>query len=559
MGDSRYPQEHRPSYELRERGPSNDHASSEAQLDSKSHLPLDVTSIDLMRRRLKQRHIQMYIAGTIGTGLFLGSGEAINTAGPLGALITFALVGSVAYASLCSLGEMTSLAPVSGTFPYFASRWVDPALGFAVGWIYFLTNALSVLAEISGARVLITAWDTGHALAYTLVICIVMCATNIFGVVYFAETEFAFSTMKLIMIIALIIVGLLIDLGGLPNDQLSIGFLYWKDPGPLVAPSLGLEPEHPSLNNFIGILSVIVQAAFAYQGMEIVAVAASETKNPRRNIAKAVRRVFYRILVFYILGIFVAGLIVPSNDPGLLTSNSVGAGTAAQSPFVIAIRRAKIKALPGIVTAGMLTSAFSAGNSFLFCSSRILYGLAIRGQAPHFLTFCTKKGLPIAAVLCSSAFAFLSLLGVLSGAGIAFNWFLQLATVGGYVGWFSINVTYLFFYRGLRAQKIDRRGLYYWNTLQPWLSIWGLFWSIIFILINGFTVFWHFKVSGFMTSYVVVPVFLLLIVFWKYTRQTEIWKPDEMDFTTGIPSFEETEGPEILPRGFWQHVAAALF
>lgn len=130
-------------YGLQERRQSNHAIHVEVlQVDPSGHLPLDVTSMDLVKRRLKQRHIQMIaIAGTLGTGLFLGTGEAIRTAGPLGALISFALVGSVAYSSLCSLGEMTSLAPISGSFPHFASRWVDPALGFAVGWNYFFTNA----------------------------------------------------------------------------------------------------------------------------------------------------------------------------------------------------------------------------------------------------------------------------------------------------------------------------------------------------------------------------------------------------------------------------------
>ncbi|OJA12034.1 hypothetical protein AZE42_02044 [Rhizopogon vesiculosus] len=501
MDNSRNRQERGPSYELQQRGRSNDLAPSEAQqANSNNHLPLDVTSTDL-------------IAGTLGTGLFLGSGEAISTAGPLGALIAFALVGSVAYASLCSLGEMTSLAPISGTFPHFASRWVDPALGFAIGWNYFLTNALAVPAEVSGARVLIALWDTDHTWLYTLIICFMMCATNIFGIVYFAETEFIFSIIKLTMITGLIIVGLLIDLGGLPN-QAPIGFNFWKNPGPFVVPGpSALEPQHPSLDHFLGILSVIVQAAFAYQGMEIVAVAASETVNPRRNITKAVRRVFYRILIFYvefhvpyddwpltawqILGIFVAGLIVPSTDNYLLSASlQPTSAAAAQSPFVIAINNANIKVLPAIVNAGMITSAFSAGNSFLFCSSRILYGLAIRGQAPHILTYCTKKGLPIVAVLCS-----------------------------------------------------------------PWLSIWGLIWCAFFILINGFRVFWssNWNVANFITSYIDILIFFTLFFFWKITRHTEVWKPDEMDFTKGIPSYEETESPEIPPEGFWQRIAAALF
>jgi amino acid transporter len=137
-------------YALQERRRSNNAIHVEAlQIHSSGQLPLDVSSVDHVKRRLKQRHIQMIaIAGTLGTGLFLGTGGAIRTGGPLGALIAFVLVGSVAYSSLCSLGEMTSLAPVSGSFPYFASRWVDPALGFAVGWNYFFVRFRSVSVEI---------------------------------------------------------------------------------------------------------------------------------------------------------------------------------------------------------------------------------------------------------------------------------------------------------------------------------------------------------------------------------------------------------------------------
>ncbi|KAG2352824.1 amino acid permease/ SLC12A domain-containing protein [Suillus spraguei] len=538
-------------YGLQERKKSNDVIHVEVlQVNSSGDLPLDVSSRDLVKRRLKQRHIQMIaIAGTLGTGLFLGSGSAIHTAGPLGALIAFALVGSVTYASLCSLGEMTSLAPISGSFPHFASRWVDPALGFAN---YFLGNVLSVPGEIAGAQILISLWDSHHAAVYTVVLCILLCATNIFGVIYFGETEFAFSILKLMVMTGLIIVGLVIDLGGAPNHQ-RLGFQYWNNPGAFAGP--GLELRYPALDSFLGIWSVITQAGFAYQGIEIVAVAASETENPRRNIAKAIRRVFYRILIFYILGVFIAGLIVPSNNEDLLTST----GSSAESPFVIAMQISGIKVLPAVVNAGFITSAFSAANSFLFCSSRILYGLALRKQAPQFFAICTKKGVPIVAVLCSCAFAFLSLMNISSGADTVFNWFQYLTVMGGFFGWLSINITYIFFYRGLQCQGIDRRQLHYWNPLQPWLSVWGAIWCMLFILTNGYTVFWDFNTSGFLTSYLNIPLFFGLFLFWKITRRTTIWKPDEMDFTTGIPTCEETEGPEIPPKGFWQHIAAVLF
>ncbi|KAI8996470.1 general amino acid permease 1 [Trametes punicea] len=530
----------------------------------------DAADLDRVQRKLKQRHVQMIaIAGTLGTGLFLGSGHALQAAGPLGALLAYAIVGTTAYASLCAVGEMTSHAPISGSFPHFAARWVDPAFGFAVGWNYFYTNAISVPVEITAAGLLLTFWDpdTNHQAAYTAAICICAVSINIFGVRWFGESEFVFSIIKLLLITILIITGLVIDLGGGPNHQrlgfhvswfpsiatLSHSRYYWKDPGPLNG--AGLEPKHVNLDRFLGILSVLVQAAFSFQGMELVAIAASETISPRRNIAKAVRRVFWRILLFYLLGVLITGMLVPFNDPNLLHDT----GTAAESPYVIAMTRAGIKVLPHIINAGIFTSAFSAGNSFLFCASRVLYGLSIRGQAPRLFSYCTRSGLPIAAILGASAFAFLAFMNVSNGAETVFNWFVNLSTVGGFFGWWSMNLTFIFFYRGFRAQGLDRKKLVYHSNLQPYLACWGLFWITIFILINGFAVFWDFNASGFLTAYINVPLFIALYVVWKIVKRTKIWKPHEMDFVTGIPTLEETEVPEEPPRTFGEKVAAFLF
>nr|VWP00245.1 Extracellular lipase (EC [Ganoderma boninense] len=342
-----------------------------------------------------------------------------------------------------------------------------------------------------------------------------------------------------------------IDAGALTTTHVQLQ--YWKNPGPLNG--AGLTPKQPHLDQFLGILSVLVQAAFSFQGMELVAIAASETVSPRRNIAKAVRRVFWRILIFYLLGVLVTGMLVPYNDPNLLADT----GTAAESPYVIAMTRAGIKVLPHIINAAVFTSAFSAGNSFLFCSSRVLYGLALRGQAPKLFTYCTKNGLPLFAVLAASCFSLLAFMNVSAGAETVFNWFVNLSTVGGFFGWWSMNVTYVFFYRGLKAQGLDRKKLLYYSPLQPWLSYWGIFWITIFILINGFEVFFSFTAAGFLTAYINIPLFIALYVGWKVAKRTRMWKPHEMDFVTGIPTIEETEVPAVPPTTIWGKIAGVLF
>ncbi|KAG8861497.1 hypothetical protein FRB96_002946 [Tulasnella sp. 330] len=514
----------------------------------------DAHDLDKVQRRLKQRHVQMIaIAGTIGTGLFLGSGKALERAGPLGALMAYAFIGSVAYSSLCSVGEMTCFAPISGTFPHFAARWVDPAFGFAVGWNYFYTQAITVPVEITAAGILIGFWDsnTKRLPAYITIILIFMCMINLFGVRYFGESEFFFSIVKLCLITGLILFGLIIDLGGGPDHD-RIGFRYWKNPG---AMNEYLVTSNKNTGRFLALLGVLVQAAFSFQGMELVAIAASETESPRRNISKAVRRVFYRICIFYILGILITGMLIPYNDPNLLSD----ATTAAESPYVIAMTRAGVKGLPHLVNACVFTSAFSAGNSYLFTSSRILYGLALRKQAPLIFARCTKKGLPIYAVLFCSLFSVLAYMNVSSGATTVFNWLVNLTTVGGFFTWMAINLTYLRFYAGLKRQGIDRTKFIYFSSLQPYLSIWGVFWTSFCILINGFNVFWSFNASDFFTCYINIPIFFGLYFGYKIWKKTKIWKPEEMDFVRGIPTIEETEAPFVPPVTFWEKVAEKLF
>ncbi|KAF8621820.1 hypothetical protein AX15_007489 [Amanita polypyramis BW_CC] len=289
--------------------------------------------------------------------------------------------------------------------------------------------------------------------------------------------------------------------------------------------------------------------------MELVAVAASETENPRRNITKAVRRVFYRIFIFYILGILMIGMLVAYDDKNLLQNS----GTAAQSPFVIAFNTAGVKVLPHIINACIFTSAFSAGNSFLFCASRILYGLALRGQAPKVFVYCTKSGLPIIAVLTASCFGFLSFMSVSNGSATVFNWFVYLSTTGGFFGWLSINITYIRWRRGMIAQGFDLKRNAYNNSFQPYVAYWGVFWNLLFILINGFQVFFNFTASGFLISYINIAIFISLYLFWKIWKRTKFWKAGEMDLVTGIPSMEETEGPEIPPKNIWEKIAGVLF
>jgi len=297
---------------------------------------------DTLKRQLKNRHVAMIsIGGVIGTGLFLSTANSLREGGPVGLLLGYIIIGTICYSVMVSLGEMVSYLPIPGGHIKLAERFVDPAFSFTMGWNYWYNWTIVLPAELSAASVLIDFWnkDTKLNSAWITICLVVVVAINSMGAGAYGEAEFIFASIKVLTITGLIILGIILDLGGGPNHE-RLGFRYWKHPGPFVQ----FDNISGSKGRFLGFSQVLTQAAFSYIGTEIVAIAAGEAKNPRRNLPKAIRRVYFRILFFYIAGVFVISLLVPSNDPGL----GLATGTAAASPFVIAIKRSGIKTLPGV-------------------------------------------------------------------------------------------------------------------------------------------------------------------------------------------------------------------
>lgn len=211
-----------------------------------------------------------------------------------------------------------------------------------------------------------------------------MIILNFTAVAIYGEAEFIFASIKIVTIIGLLILALFIDLGGAPSKDRP-GFRYWKHPG-----AMNEYIAEGSLGRFLGLFATLINAAFAFGGVEQVAVAAGEMKDPSRNMPKAIRRVFWRLLFFYVLGAFTVGLLVPPNSPNLLYGSGV-----AKSPWLIAIETAGILVLPHILNAVLVTSAASSANANLYTGARYLYALSQQGQAPRFLLKCTKRGVPI--------------------------------------------------------------------------------------------------------------------------------------------------------------------
>lgn len=440
---------------------------------------------------------------------------------------------------------MATWLPLPGAIPQMCTRYVDPAMGFAVGWNQWYSNAFSQCSEISAAASIIGFWAPDISPAPWIVICIVVILSlNIFAVKIYGEAEFWFASIKMIAIVGLLLMAFIIDLGGSPTHD-RLGFRYWVNPGfmpPTVASG--------GAGRFLSFFSTLVTAAYSYGGVEGCAVAAGEAENPRRNIPKAVRRIFWRIIVFYVLGALAVGVLVPYNNEGL-----TGSGTR-NSPWVIAIVNAKIKGLPSVVNAVILTSACSAGNAFLYTSSRFLFALAQNRQAPRIFAICNKSGNPYVSVLFTASISLLTFMSVSTGAGQVFQWFLNLTTISNIFTWWSILIASLCFRRACKAQGVSRDDLPYKAPYQPYTTWAGLIFFSIILLFNGWEVFTkgNWNAGTFVTDYVGIPIYFGLYLFWKILKRTSFVKPSEADLWTGKAAIDEEVWIETPPRNIWERI-----
>jgi amino acid transporter len=367
---------------------------------------------------------------------------------------------------------------------------------------------------------------------------------NMLNVRFYGEAEVITASIKILLFLGLIFVSLIITLGGAPNHD-RIGFRYWKNPGPF-SDYNGIPG---STGHFVAFFSAFINASFSYIGVETVVVAAAETLNPHKSIPKAVHRVTYRILFFYVLGTLLIGMIIPSNNPALVS----GSGNANSSPFVIAIKNSGIRVLPSIVNACILTSAWSAGNSYCYVGARMIVAMAVDHQAPQIFGKTNRWGVPYYAVLASFAFGPLAYLSLGSGgAAQAFNWLLNLSTVAGLLAWMTLCICFIRYNHACIAQGIDRNSLPMKGRLQPYAAWVGAIGSGIITLFSGFAVFLkgNWSASNFIASYIGLVIYIVPYVIWKIVKKTKFVSASETDLLSGrFDASSVPDGPE--PTTAW--------
>lgn len=372
---------------------------------------------------------------------------------------------------------------------------------------------------------------------------------QVFGVRGYGEVEFVLSMIKILACTGFIILGIIINCGGV-GDQGYIGAKYWHDPGAFN-------------NGFNGFCSVFVTAAFAFGGTELVGLAAAESANPRKAIPQATKQVFWRIFFFYVVNLFIVGLILPSTDPRL--EGSSGANTKA-SPFVLAIQDAGIKVLPSIFNAVITLAVISVANSCTFGSTRTMQAMAERGMAPRVLAYVDGKGRPIWCILIQIAFGFLAYIGEATDQSTIFAWLLSLSGLSYLFVWGTICATHIRFRYAWKAHGYTLDQIPYKPTLGVYGSWIGMILSFLCLIATFYSSLYPTPnakpdVQTFFQAYLAAPIVLILYLGWKIkSRDWRMLVPiHEIDLRTGLRMLDPTEDEEVPKKNWVKRIGRGLF
>ncbi|KAJ6618636.1 amino acid permease/ SLC12A domain-containing protein [Mycena sp. CBHHK59/15] len=441
---------------------------------------------------------------TIGTVLFVQIGTALPIGGSGSLLIAFILWSSVVLSINNCLSEMVTWIPISSPFARFADRFVDEALGVCSGVNFFMSLGLSVPFEITAFNLMLNFWtDKMPAVAVSIGMILCYAGLNIFAVRYYGESEFWLALGKVVLIIGLLIFTFVVMVGGNPDHDV-FGFRNWDGQEHRV-----MNTYNGSLGRFLGFLSCLIQAAFTVAGPEFVSMTAGEASHPRQTLPRCFSTVGVRLLVSFILGALSVGILVPHTDPNLLARRNV--------PYVIAMEHLHIKGLVHVVNALVMLSIFSAGNSYVFSSSRALFGLTLDGHMPHFLTRCNNQGVLVYCVSVTMLFSLLAFLQVSHNSAVVLQWITRFITVASMANYSMIAFTYLRFHAALNAQGISKASLPHRSAWQPFCAYYAFIANFMMIFFSGYTVFLpgHWNTTTFVFTYALVGVLPVIFLGWE--------------------------------------------
>jgi len=478
-------------------------------------------------KSMKPRHLHMIaIGGSIGAGFFVGSGQALSKGGPASLMLDFLIIGIMIFNVVYALGELAVMYPVSGGFYTYSIRFIDPSWGFAMGWNYVFQWAVVLPLELTVAGFTVNYWPNGVDVGvWITVFFLFIIAINAFGTLGYAEEEFWSSMLKLSATVIFMIIAFVLVLGGGPSNGIYNGYWgarLWYDPGAF-------------RNGFKGFCSVFVTAAFAFSGTELVGLAAAETKNPLKSLPGAIKQVFWRITLFYVLGLLFVGLLIRSDDERLLGSGYIDVNA---SPFVLVGKNAGLKGFDSFMNVVILVSVISIGVSGVYGGSRTLTALAEQGYAPKIFTYIDRSGRPLFSVGAILIFGALAYVSESAQGSTVFTWLQALSGLAALFTWGSICLAHIRFrkawaYHGHTLDEIPFKAVF---------GVWGSWLGIIIIVLVLIAQFYTAispigtdvgTAEGFFESYLALPV---VIFFWicGFAWKRKGWlRTHQMDVDTG--------------------------
>ncbi|PKI83346.1 hypothetical protein MVES1_002931 [Malassezia vespertilionis] len=427
----------------------------------------ELTDIDPIvkgsQRKLHARHLRfLALGGSIGTGLFIATGNILSTGGPGSVMINLVILSFMIVTVLFAIGEFAALYPLPGLYTSCISRFLDPSLGFAIGLDYTLTWLIILPVELTAVTIVIGYWDTEEVVPKGVWIVIVMLfvfGINVIGVQAYGEFEVFATSIKMISIIGFIIFSIIVTCGGPPVNH-YYGAQYWHDPGAFN-------------NGFKGFCSVFVFGAFSFGGSELIGITAAEAAHPRKQLPRACKMVIYRVLIFFILALFMVTLTVPYDDEALLGSSN----NPRASAFVLAIKRTGEHTLASVFNGAILISVISVANSAVYASSRLMVGMSQQKLIPKFMGYMDSKGRPWPAMLLSFMFGCLAFLVYSTSESEVFSWLVGISGLATIFVWGIVSLAHVRFRLAWKAQNLTAADL-------PWASPLGIYGSIFSFVIN---------------------------------------------------------------------------
>ncbi|MCL3998466.1 amino acid permease [Streptomyces lavenduligriseus] len=393
---------------------------------------------------LKQRHLSMIaLGGVIGAGLFVGSGAGIAVAGP-SIVVAYALSGVLVMLVMRMLGEMSAAYPSSGSFSAHAERAIGPWAGFASGWSFWVLLCTAVGLEGIGAAKIVQGWLPGTPQwMWVLLFMVVFCGTNLAAVKNFGEFEFWFAALKVGAISLFLVLGVLAIAGVLPGTD---------------------APGASNLTDFMpnggdGLVIGLLASVFAYGGLETVTIAAAESSDPVRGVARAVRTAMLRVAVFYVGSMAVVVTLVPWNSKDIADQN--------KGPYVATLEHLGIPGAGQLMQVVILVALLSAMNANIYGASRIAFSLVERGQGPKVLARLSG-GVPRIAVVTSSVLGFVCVLLSYWRPDDIFKWLLNMIGAVILIVWIFIAVSQLLLRRRIEREAPERLVVRMWAF--PWLT-----------------------------------------------------------------------------------------